>query len=216
MQLARIYKSVIATDTSPKQLELAPKLPNIRYEHTPADMSVAQVEKKLTPESSLDLVTVAQALHWFDLPSFYKQAKWALKKPEGIVAAWCYTVPRVDASFDRIMDRFYAVDSEPYWDPQRKLIDGEYRGLEFPFEAVDGVDGTGPVEFVSEKLMDFEGFLGYIRSWSAYQTAKEKGVDLLADRVVEDFRKGWEGDEKKVVKFPLFLRIGKVGENVDC
>ena len=218
-QLAEIYKNVVATDTSPKLLELAPKLPNIKYVHTTPAMSLSEIEKNVTPKSSLDLVTVAQALHWFDLPNFYKQVKWALKKPHGVVAAWCYTLPRVNASVDTIMDRFYA-DSKPYWDPLRKLVEEEYRGVVFPFEAVDGAHETGPFEFVSEKLMDLEGFLVYIRSWSAYQTAKDKGVELLGDQVVEYFRRAWEcdhegGDGKKVVRFPIFLRIGKVGDCVE-
>lgn len=215
--LAGIYKNVIATDTSQKLLQLAPKLPNIRYEHTPPVMSIAEVEQRLTPKSSLDLVTVAQALHWFDLPNFYDQIKWALKKPNGVIAAWCYTLPRVNGTVDTTIDRYYSVVSNPYWDPLRKLVDDEYRSVDFPFEAVDGEGETGPFEFVSEKVMDLEAFLQYLRSWSAYQTAKDKGVELLGSDVVEEFKRAWESDEeggdgKKIVKFPVFLRIGKVGE----
>ncbi|PON52308.1 S-adenosyl-L-methionine-dependent methyltransferase [Parasponia andersonii] len=178
-------------------------------------MSIAEVEQKLTPKSSLDLVTIAQALHWFDLPNFYEQVKWALKKPNGIVAAWCYTLPRIDSSVDPVLDRCYS-DSHPYWDPARKLVEGEYRGIDFPFEPVDGTDDTGPFRFVTERSMDFEEFLMYLKSWSAYQTAKDKGVELLEDHVVEGFKGAWKsgegGDGRKAVKFPVFLRIGKVGE----
>ena len=178
-------------------------------------MSIAEIEQKLTPKSSLDLVTIAQALHWFDLPNFYKQVKWALKKPNGIVAAWCYTLPRVNSSVDPILDRYY-VDSQPYWDPVRKLVDNEYRDIDFPFEPVDGANETGPLQFLSERLMDLDEYLTYLKSWSAYQTAKDKGVELLGDRVIEDFKRAWEsdegGDSKKAAKFPVFLRIGKVGE----
>ncbi|EXB41195.1 Putative methyltransferase [Morus notabilis] len=217
--LAGIYKKVIATDTSPKQLQEAPKLTTIRYEHPPPVMSIAQVEQILTPKSSLDLVTIAQALHWFDFQNFYDQVKWALKKPNGVVAAWCYTLPRVNASVDRIMDRLYTVCAGPYWDPLRKFVDDEYRGIDFPFEAVEGACETGPFEFVIEKVMDLEGFFNYIRSWSAYQTAKDKGVELLGSDIVEEFKRAWENDEggdcKKVVKCPLFLRIGKVGGDVE-
>ncbi|XP_048321488.2 uncharacterized protein LOC107433775 [Ziziphus jujuba] len=215
--LAGIYTNVIATDTSLKQLELAPKLPNIRYEHTPPVMSMAQVEK-LTPQGSLDLVTIAQALHWFPTPTFYEQVKWGLKKPHGVIAAWCYTVPRVNNSVDRVMDQLYSIDSKPYWDPARGFVDDEYRSIYFPFEGVDGgVDDTGPFEFATEKVMDLDDFFMYIRSWSAYQTAKDRGVELLRKDVVEEFERAWnvEGGcdhkQKKVVKFPVFLRIGKVG-----
>lgn len=179
-------------------------------------MSTAEVEQKLTPKSSLDLVTIAQTLHWLDLPNFYKQVKWALKKPNGVVAAWCYTLPRVNNSVDPILDQLYSVDSQPYWDPARKLVENEYRGIDFPFEPVDGTDETGPFRFETEKLMDLDQFLIYLKSWSAYQTAKDKGVELLGDHVIEDFKRAWESNEggngSKVLKFPVFLRIGKVGE----
>lgn len=212
--MSELYKSVVATDTSPKQLEFALKLPNVRYECTSAKMSMAELEEKIAARSgTVDLVTVAQALHWFDLPSFYQQVKWVLKKPGGVIAAWCYTVPRVNHRVDSIFDKFYTVDSEPFWEPQRKFVDEEYRTIDFPFEPVDGLDDTGPiVEFKAEKVMDLGGFFTYISSWSAHQTAKQKGVELLKEDLVKDFTSAWEEDGKpeKIVTFPVYLWIGKV------
>ncbi|OIT22359.1 hypothetical protein A4A49_31906 [Nicotiana attenuata] len=91
-QLAKIYKNVIATGTSPKQLQFAAKVLNVQYICTSSKMSMAEIETKIGAESSVDLVSIAQAMHWFDLPTFCQQAKWLLKKP---IAAWCYTVPEV-------------------------------------------------------------------------------------------------------------------------
>uniref|UniRef100_A0A7N2M329 Methyltransferase type 11 domain-containing protein n=1 Tax=Quercus lobata TaxID=97700 RepID=A0A7N2M329_QUELO len=180
--LVGIYKNVIATDTSPKQLEFAPRLPNIRYQLTPPTMSIAELESSIAPQSSIDIVTIAQALHWFDLPNFYQQAELVLKKPHGIIAAWCYTVP-------------------------------EYETIDFPFEPVDGADHTGPFPFVMERLIDLDNYFTCLRSWSAYQTAKEKGVELLSNDVIEEFKRAWteDGQDKKVVKHPIYLRIGRVG-----
>ena len=209
--MAEIYKSVIATDTSPKQLEFATKLPNIRYQHTSPVMSLVELEKKVAAESSVNLVTIAQAMHWFDLPVFYQQVKWVLKKPHGVIAAWCYTTPEVNDSMNRILQRFY---ENPYWDPQRKLVDDKYIGINFPFEPVDGADSTGPFEFANERLMGLEDYFTYLRSWSAYQKAKEKGVELLSEDVVEDFKRAWSEDGnngQKLVRFPVYLRIGKAG-----
>ncbi|XP_075491460.1 uncharacterized protein LOC142529727 [Primulina tabacum] len=215
VSLANIYKKVIATDTSPKQLELAPNLPNITYRCTSPDMSISELESQVGSQCSADLVTIAQAMHWFDLPAFYKQVKWILKNPNGVIAAWCYTTPEVNPSVDLLFQRFYCIDAEPYWEPPRKLVDLKYETIEFPFEAVDGLENNGPYRFNSEKLMDFEAFLTYLRSWSAYQIAKEKGVELLRDEVVEDFKRAWSEDGKmeKVVTFPIYLRIGKVGSS---
>ncbi|XP_021908450.1 putative methyltransferase DDB_G0268948 isoform X1 [Carica papaya] len=208
--LAEIYKNVIATDTSPKQLEVAPKLPNIKYQQTPPVMSMAELQQKVAAESSVDTVTVAQAMHWFDLPTFYSQVKFVLKKPDGVIAAWCYTLPEVNDVVDPILRRFYAVDAGKYWEPPRKMVDDKYMNIDFPFEPVDGEDKTGPFEFMAERLMGLDEIFTYLRSWSAYQTAKEMGVELLTDDLIEEFKRGW-GREKKLVRFPIYLRIGKAG-----
>lgn len=206
---------MVATDASEKQLEFAAKLPNVRYEHTPSTMSMAELEQKVAPEGTVDLVTIAQALHWFDLPTFYQQVKWVLKKPHGVIAAWCYNVPRVSDAVDSVFDGFYSVELRPYWDPARTLVENNYRSIEFPFEAVEGAEDTGPFEFVTERKMGLEDYLTYIRSGSAYQTAKEKGVELLTEDVTQRFKSAWseDGSDQNVAKFPVYLRIGKVGDS---
>ncbi|KAJ4780411.1 S-adenosyl-L-methionine-dependent methyltransferases superfamily protein [Rhynchospora pubera] len=210
--LAEKYKYVIGTDVSQQQLDHAQKLPNIRYVHTPDSLSLSDFQADVAPPDSVDLVTVAQALHWIDLPSFYEQVRSVLRKPDGVIAVWCYVEPVVDPAVDAAFWRLYNW-SQPYWAPQRKHVDERYRNLEFPFEPVQGEASTGPYEFVTEKKMNLNAFLTYIRSWSSYQTAKKKGVEMLSDETVADFMKAWgsDGEEVKTVKFPIFLKIGKVG-----
>ncbi|KFK36988.1 hypothetical protein AALP_AA4G197900 [Arabis alpina] len=218
--LAGIYKNVIATDTSSTQLEFAAKLPNVRYELTPPVMSLSEIEQLVAPESSVDLVTVAQALHWFDLTTFYKNVKHVLKKPNGVLAAWCYTNPKVNATVDEIFERFYVERLGPYWDKARRLVEDGYRGIEFPFEKIMGDESmesqSFPVRFVTEKEMVFEEFMTYLRSSSAYQTAKEKGVELLTAEMEGEIASSWkeDGKEKKIVRYPIYLLIGRVGDRV--
>ncbi|KAF3579655.1 hypothetical protein DY000_02035795 [Brassica cretica] len=214
--LAGIYKNVIATDTSSKQLEFAAKLPNVRYELTPPVMSLSEIEQLVAPESSVDLVTVAQALHWFDLPTFYSNVKHVLKKPDGVFAAWCYTNPEVNAAVDEVFRRFYKEKLGPHWDKARRLVEDGYKGIEFPFEKImdeSTESQTFPVRFVTDREMGIEEFLTYLRSSSAYQTAKDKGVELLTAEMEGEFVGSWreDGEEKKVVRFPIYLLIGRVG-----
>lgn len=198
---------------SPEQLELAPKLPNVRYELTSPVVSRAELQKKVSAESSVDLATVAMALHWFDRPNFYRQVKHLLKKPHGVIAAWGYTMPRVTGPVDSIYEEFYSMDLNPYWSPTHKLVIDEYRDVEFPFEPVEGMEDTGPVRFVAERAMGLDEFLTFVRSTSPYLKAKEEGVELLGGDAVERYERAWneDGEEEKVVKFPVFLKIGKVG-----
>ncbi|XP_041026404.1 putative methyltransferase DDB_G0268948 [Juglans microcarpa x Juglans regia] len=212
--LAGIFKNVIATDTSPKQLAFGPRLPNIRYQQTPPTMSAAELERDIASQSSIDVVTIAQAIHWFDLPIFYQQVKWVLKKPHGVIAAWCYTTPEVNDSVDAVFQPFYTIAAGPYLEPPIRLVDEKYKTIDFPFEPVNGADDTGPFDqFVIERLMDLDKYFTYLRSWSAYQTAREKGVELLSDDVIDEFTRAWTEDaqDQKVVKFPIYLRIGRVG-----
>ncbi|XP_061367583.1 uncharacterized protein LOC133310636 [Gastrolobium bilobum] len=212
ISLAAIYKNVIATDASDKQLEFAAKLLNVRYQHTSSTMTMAELEQKVAPQGTIDLVTIAQAMHYFDLPIFYEQVKWVLKKPHGVIAAWCYSLPRINDEVDAILDRLYSIDGSPYFDPARRWVDDNYKSIDFPFEPVDGNDHTGPFEFVIEKEIDLNGFLAYIKSWSAYHVAKEKGVELLGEDVVEKLKLSWGEDGKRVAKCQVYLRIGRVGD----
>ncbi|GMH20192.1 hypothetical protein Nepgr_022033 [Nepenthes gracilis] len=211
--LAEIFKKVIATDVSQDQLQYATQLPNIHYHCTPPTMSTTKLRRIITPKRSVDLVTVAQALHWFDLPKFYEQVKWALKDPNGVVTAWCYTVADVNPEVNSVFHSFNDVDCAPYSYPGRRLVRDKYRSIYFPFDPVDGLDHTGPFEFQAERVMDLDRFFVYVRSMSAYGVARERGVELLSGDVVEKLKRAWmeDGEEEKVVKFPISLRIGRVG-----
>ncbi|CDP09514.1 unnamed protein product [Coffea canephora] len=212
--LARIYKNVVATDTSPTQLEHAVKLPNIKYHCTSPKMSIAELKQSIAAESSVDLVTIATAIHWFDLPSFYQQVKCVLKKPNGVIAAWSYTLPRINKNLDTLLTKLYYVGAAPFGGPPPKLIMEEnYRTIDFPFEPVDGLENTGPLELKMEKLIDLDGYFTLIKSWSAYQAAKENGVELLGEDLVKDFTLAWneDGKQEKIATWPVYMRIGKVG-----
>lgn len=208
--LADVFKNVIGTDTSSKQLEFAPKFSNVKYHQTSPNMSNEEIHQLIGPNSTVDLVTIAQAMHWLDLPKFYDQVKSILKKPNGVIAAWCYTTPLVDDNVDSVFNPFYRVDSNQYWEEERKIVDNKYIDLDFPFEPVEGSDHTGPFEFEAHKMMGFDDFIMYLKSWSAYNTAKEKGVELLTNEVLDKFKNAWDCGEK-LVRFPIYLRIGKVG-----
>ncbi|GMH11380.1 hypothetical protein Nepgr_013221 [Nepenthes gracilis] len=208
--VAEHYEQVIATDISEAQLARAIPHPRIKYLHTPLSMSEDDIIRLIGGENSIDLITVAQAVHWFDLPSFYSIVTRLLRKPGGIIAVWCYNDITVDSTFDTAMKRFHDT-TLPYWHPNIQHLFNGYKTLPFPFEAVGlGCEGA-PLAVDIPKEMSFDVFLRMVQSWSAVTTAKEKGVDLLPKVVVEGLESAWGGSKLvRSVAYKAFLLAGKV------
>ena len=123
--LAARFARVFATDPSANQIANAAARPNIEYRVEPA-------EQCSLPSASADLVTVAQALHWFDFARFFAQAG-RLLKPGGLFAAWAYADCRVTPAVDALKDRVYIDLTGPYWPPERDYVDAGYRTIPMPF-----------------------------------------------------------------------------------
>lgn len=195
--LAKHFDSVIATDASPQQLSAAPALPNVTYR-------VASAEASGIDSKSVDLVTVAQALHWFDLDSFYGEAQRVLV-PSGVLAAWTYGVLHVEGDgVDALLQEFYHDIVGPYWPPERRLVEDGYRGLAFPFAEV------APPSFNMEERWERAHLLGYLRSWSATgRYVEDKGVDPVA-ALESRLEPLWADIHAlRKVTWPVALRVGR-------
>lgn len=195
--LAEHFKRVFATDPSTTQIENAEAHANVEYRVEPA-------EQGSLADASADLVTVAQALHWFDHARFYSQVRRVLK-PRGVFAAWSYADCRVDAAIDAIKDHLYVDLTGPYWPPERVYVDSGYRTLPFPFEEI-----ASPA-FEMQAGWTLAQFLAYLRSWSATQRyRKAKGVDPV-DEVETALARAW-GDPyvPRIVRWDFHLRCGRV------
>ncbi|KAL8045006.1 hypothetical protein ABFS82_08G084700 [Erythranthe guttata] len=211
--VAEHYKQVIATDTSEPQLKHATPHPRIRYLHTPPSLSDDDLANLIAPgnnDSSLDLITVAQAVHWFDLPRFYSLANRLLRKPGGILAVWGYNDIAVTPAFDAAAKKFHDT-TLPYWNSKIDLIFDGYKSLPFPFENVGLGSEGNPVALDIPKELSFEGYLKMVRSWSAVVTAKERGVDLLPEDTVRKLEAAWGGARLvRSVAYKGFMLAGKV------
>ncbi len=195
--LARYFTSIIATDFSAQQIEQAERRATVRYLVAPAD----QVP---LADTSADLVTVAQALHWFDLTSFYREVR-RVAKPGGFLAVWCYEMHHITPEIDGIVRRLYSDIVGPYWPPERKIVEEGYRTLPFPF------DELAPPQFEMVHSWNLDHVLGYFGSWSSTQRyRKQVGEDPLA-LIADELKAVW-GDPERVrdVVWPLNLRVGRV------
>lgn len=214
--VAEHYKSVVATDVSEPQLSLAKKRHNITYARMSATPdSAEEVERIVGPAGSVDLVTVAAALHWFDLDKFYPIVKRVLRKPGGVFAAFTYSPNsiRICPEFDEEL-KHWVETTKPYRTLSRLLHPLD---LPFPFdpvpvsgvEAGKGVEGS-PLELKMERRMSFDDFMLMVRSFSAVQKALEKGVDLLNADVRQNLSAAWGPESVRTVTFPIFALIGTV------
>ncbi|XP_057492324.1 uncharacterized protein LOC130777902 [Actinidia eriantha] len=208
--VAEHYKQVIGTDVSEAQLKYAVPHPRVRYLHTPLSLSDDELVSLIGGEGSVDLVTVAQAVHWFDLPRFYSIVTRLLRKPRGVVAVWGYRGMVVSPTFDALAKHFHET-TLPFWNPDSKYVFDGYRTLPFPFESV-GLGSEGePMLLDIPKELSFDGLLGMIKSYSAIVTAKERGVDLLSEGVVKELECAWGGPKLvRSVVYKAFMLVGKV------
>lgn len=210
LQVAQYYNKVIATDASESQLKHAMPHPRVEYIHTPPSLSAEELVDIVGGENSVDLVTVAQAVHWFDLPKFYSAVTRLLRKPGGIVAVWGYNDIEVNPAVDALMKKFHDT-TLPYWNPRIQHLFSGYKTLPFPFQSV-GLSSEGqPLELDIPKELSFKGFMGMLESWSAVVTAKDQGVDLLPEDLVKEFETAWGGtDLIRSVAYKAFLLAGQV------
>ncbi|KAH1080602.1 hypothetical protein J1N35_020363 [Gossypium stocksii] len=208
--VAEHYEQVIGTDVSEAQLQHAIPHPKVKYLHTPLSISDEELLSSIGGENSVDLITVAQAVHWFDLPKFYSVVTRLLRKPGGIVAVWCYNDITVSPTFDPVMKRFHDT-TLLYWNPNIQYVFDGYKTLPFPFESV-GLGSEGqPLALDIPKKLSFEGFLRMLRSWSAVVSAKNQGVDLLSENVVTELESAWgRSNLVRSIAYKAFMLAGKV------
>ena len=197
LPLARYFDKVIATDPSEKQLANATQNPRIEYR-------LGRAEESGLASDSVDLITVAQALHWFDIERFWVEVK-RIAHADGIIAVWCYGFLEVAPEVDALVMRFYSEIVGPYWDFERKLVEDGYRSITFPFSELD------PPPFAIELSWSLDHLLGYLQSWSATQKYIATNGTPPIELIEADLKEGWgHAQTSRAVKWPLSVRVGRL------
>lgn len=196
LDLATHFELVLASDASPSQLAHARPHPRVRYLRHAA-------ERLPYRDGCADLLTAAQAAHWFDFARFWPEVRRVLR-PGGACALWTYEKFRVDAEVDGIVDAFYDGVVGPYWPPERRHVEQGYRSLPFPLAEV-----AAPA-FVLESDWPLDTVIAYLGTWSAVQRYRAaRGADPLP-ALHQNLVRIWPGGEPRRLRWPIHLRIGHV------
>ncbi|WP_313107899.1 class I SAM-dependent methyltransferase [Atlantibacter sp.] len=194
-RLADAFDTVVGVDPSASQIANVTPHPRIHYQCGPAET----LPDNFAPFS---LITVAQAVHWFKLEDFYREAR-RVAAPDAILALICYGIMEFEEPLNERFRQFYDHEIGAWWPPERRLVDEGYRTLDFPFDEI------APLPLQLETEWDFSAFCGYISTWSAVTKVREAGQEHLVERFFEEFQILW-GDEAKIRKivWPVAMRIG--------
>lgn len=196
VQLSRHFKKVLATDISPQQISKAPVRENIIYK-------VERAEITTFSNDFFDLVTVAQAVHWFEFEPFYTEVIRTSKRG-GIIAIMGYGLMKSGSSVDEILHHFYTGIIGQYWDEERKYIDENYETIPFPFDEIPAPEFTIRCEWTLADL------LGYLETWSAVQHYKTAQLTDPVKIIETELQKVWSADEVKHIEFPVLLKVAAV------
>ena len=191
------FDAVVATDASPQQIAQAHPHPKLSH-------LVAPAERTPLRDASVDLVTVAAALHWLDHDRFYAEVR-RVVRPGGVFAGWGYKLQAVSPQIDAVVHRLDTEILGPYWLPQVRLVEQGYRTVPFPFEEIDAPT------FALHQRWDLDHLIGCMSTWSAsLRYRKVTGRDPI-DPIRDDLAAAW-GDplREREVTWDLCLRVGRV------
>lgn len=197
VQLARYFGEVIATDASAQQVAEAEPHERVRYLVSPAENTPFE-------HNSFDLVTVAQAMHWFRFENFFTEVR-RVARPDGILAAWAYDLHWVGPGIDEVLRRFYAEVVGPYWPPEREYVEQQYRTIPFPFQRLPAPPFEMRHAWTLRQLLDYMG------TWSAtkrYQQANGVDPRTLIEKELETIWGGMQAVHE--VHWPIHLLVGRV------
>lgn len=197
LSLADHFETVVGVDPGVDQIAHAPVRPNVSYVVAPAEATGLEA-------GSADLITAAQAAHWFDLPAFYAEAR-RISVPGALLALITYGAPVLETDLCDRFDRFYADEIGPFWPPERALVDSGYAGIDFPFPELEA-----PASGI-ERDWSLPQLLGYVGTWSAARRAREAGRSDVLDAFASDLAAAW-GDPERLrrITWPIRMRLGRL------
>lgn len=195
--LAEFFESIEATDASAEQIVHAQHHPRVRYRAVSAEASGLA-------DNSMDLVSVAQSLHWFDQNQFFAEVQ-RVARPCALLAvygySWFYMTPILDA----LTDHWLLQPVQSYWSANNRLLWDGYRTIAFPFEEVPAPCLAIHLTWTLDQLFD------YYLTWSAPRRKIAAEGDSFVIEARRAFESAWgEPTQCRHVVMPLSVRLGRM------
>ncbi|KAJ8044827.1 Numb-like protein [Holothuria leucospilota] len=172
--LAPHFREVVGVDVSDGQLQEARKTTvegNVIYR-------IGSGEDIPAPDSSVDLITCAQSMHWFDMEKFFTECNRVLKT-NGCIAAYGNGIPlpctpnqEIQKVMQEMFMEIYRGILGPYTDERRTHVANLYRDIHLPCK-----DFKRDTTLVKKNIVRVDDMLGFIQSLSSYQIYIKKFPD---------------------------------------
>lgn len=164
--LADHFQRVIGVDPSQSQVDHATAHARVTYAVAPAEGFASVLP---TPHSAT-CVTVAQAIHWFNMPAFVDQVDRALvQQPGALLAFWSYPLCTIEnfPEVDRLLREVDAMlMGDGHWPRERKHVDNRYADIFTTTHFPDDKWVLSSESFPVKKEMTLDGFVSYMSTWS--------------------------------------------------
>lgn len=163
-------------------------------------LAVEPGEATALPDRSVDLVAVAQALHWFERPRFFAECERVLR-PGAVLAAWTYQDMVFNDGLEVAADAFRA-EIAPYWPSERAEVDAGYADYAWPFPALPAPSLWLAAEWTLPQL------LGYLGSLSATVRCRAaNGSDPVETHAAAIAQAWGEPAQVRTMRWPLILHL---------
>jgi hypothetical protein len=195
--LTPFFDEIIATDASEKQIINAVQHPKIKYRVAPSESS------GIGP-SSVNLITVATAIHWFNLEKFYAEVKRVANRG-GVLAVWNYAEANVNDAVDNLLYKFLYETIGSYAAPEFWRGINMETEIGFPFQRIDAP------EFIITRNWDLHDYLNFIMTWSPTQEYIRANKSNPLEIIFDEVKSAWgDENEKKLITWKLKLKAGKI------
>jgi SAM-dependent methyltransferase len=193
IDLVSRFDIIEASDINENQISNSYKNDKIHY-------SIQKSESTVFPDNHFDLICAAQCLHWFDLGSFFHEAKRVLKH-NGLFACWGYGFFHSNEFIDDLINESLLLKIDQFWSSGNRIVQNGYKDVEFPF-----VNIAMP-KMEMTMLWDVNQLMDYLNTWSAVKLYNEKfKTDIIKE--VKTLIAGYFPSFQKVV-MDFFCYFGK-------